>query len=309
VNTVAVQLSQQVGIKAVVESARRLGVQSPLPEVPSVALGAAEVTLLEMTKAFAAIGFGVQSLEPYAIRAIMGPNEQALYTKGRSGAEVSGPAQATRAMLLDLMQAVVEGGTGKAARLNGVPVAGKTGTTQENRDAWFIGFSPDLAVGIWVGNDDNSPMSGVTGGEIPARIWHDFMDQVLKRRAKETVGAARTAPSAKSAPAAENLRGRVEVIDTATLSLNDRPIPLFGIEPNRDPRAERALAHFLRRREVVCAPSTDSGSFRCTAGGQDIAEAILAAGAARASANASPELLAIEDMARAQRVGIWRRQR
>ena len=308
VNTVAVQLSQEVGIPAVIDSARRLGIQSSLPAVPSLALGSTEVTLLEMTKAFAAIGFGVQSIEPYAIRAIVGPNEQALYTRGRTGNELSGAAGATRAMMLDLLQAVVEGGTGKAARITGVPVAGKTGTTQENRDAWFIGFTSDMAVGVWVGNDDNSPMNGVTGGEIPARIWHDFVEQALKRRTKSAVTAERTPPPAeKTETSAERLRGRAEVIDTATLEVNNRTIPLFGVEANPDPRAVRALTHFLRRKEVNCLAALAAGSYRCSAAGEDIAEAILAAGVAQASPEASPELLAIEEMARAQRVGVWRR--
>jgi penicillin-binding protein 1A len=304
VNTVAAQLADEVGIPAVIESAKRLGVQSPLPAVPSLALGAAEVTLLEMTKAFAAIGFGLQSLEPYAVRGIVGPNQQTLYTKGKTASEVAGAAVATRAMMLDLMQAVVETGTGKAARVNGVPVAGKTGTTQEYRDAWFIGFTPELAVGVWVGNDDNAPMANVTGGDMPARIWKEFVEQAIKRQARSTTVAR--APASQTAETGERVRGRADVIDTATLEINDRPIPLFGVEPNRDVRALRALARYLRRRDVVCA-SADAGSYRCAASGQDIAEAVLAAGVARASANASPELLAVEEMARAQRVGMWRR--
>ena len=113
VNTVAVQLADEVGLQAVIDSARRLGVQSPLQAVPSLALGAAEVTLLEMTKAFAAIGFGLQSIEPYAVRGIVGPNQQTLYTKGKTAVEVTGGAVASRAMMLDLMQAVVEAGTGQ----------------------------------------------------------------------------------------------------------------------------------------------------------------------------------------------------
>jgi 1A family penicillin-binding protein len=304
VNTVAVQLADEIGIQAVIESARRLGVQSPLPAVPSLALGSAEVTLLEMTKAMAAIAAGVQSLEPYAIRAIAGPNEQALYTKGRTGGEVSGPAGATRAMMLELLQAVVESGTGRAARVGNVPVAGKTGTTQEYRDAWFVGFTPELTVGVWVGNDDNSPMSNVTGGDVPARIWSEFIDQALKRKAR-TATTARSPAGERTA--AEAVRGRAEVIDTATLDVGGRPIALFGIEANRDARAIRALAHYLRRREVVCAPVANASGHRCLASGQDLTEAILAAGASRAAANAPPDLLAVEEMARAQRVGIWRR--
>jgi penicillin-binding protein 1A len=309
VNTVAVQLADEVGIPVVIESAKRLGIQSPLQAVPSLALGAAEVTLLEMTKAFAAIGFGLQALEPHSVRGIVGPNQQALYAKGKTATEVSGSAVATRAMMLDLMQAVVETGTGKAARLNGVPVAGKTGTTQEYRDAWFIGFTPELAVGVWVGNDDNAPMANVTGGDMPARIWKEFVEQVVRRQVRTATVAKAPAsqnPASQNNEANERIRGRADVVDTATLVINDRTIPLFGVEPNRDVRALRALARYLRRREVTCA-AAEAGSFRCAAAGQDIAEAVLAAGVSRASANASPELLAVEEMARAQRAGMWSR--
>jgi penicillin-binding protein 1A len=305
VNTVAVQLADEVGIPAVIESAKRLGVQSQLPAVPSLALGAAEVSLLEMTKAFGAIGFGLQSLEPYAVRGIVGPNQQTLYTKGKTAIDVAGPAVATRSMMLDLMQGVVEAGTGKAARINGTPVAGKTGTTQEYRDAWFIGFTPELAVGVWIGNDDNAPMADVTGGDMPARIWKEFVEQAFKRQARQTTVAK--APAGQTVENGERIRGRAEVIDTATLAVNDRTLPLFGVEPNRDLRAIRALARHLRRQDVTCT-AAEPGSYRCAASGQDIAEAVLAAGVARASANASSELLAIEEMARAQRVGMWRRQ-
>ena len=307
VNTVAVQLAEQVGVQAVIESARKLGVQSPLPSVPALALGAGEVTLLEMTKAFAAIGFGVQTLEPHAIRAIVGPQDQALYTKGKTATDIAGASQAARSMLVELMQGVVESGTGKAARLNGVPVGGKTGTTQENRDAWFIGFTPDMTVGVWVGNDDNAPMSGVTGGDIPARIWHEFMDQAQKRREKAPPSTVATSAPQRAVEAGARLRGRAEAIDSATLAIDGRAIALFGVDTNPDRRATRAVAQFLRRREVQCAAASDPGSFRCSADGQDIAEAIIAAGVAPASANATQDLLAVEEMARAQRVGIWRR--
>src|SRR5690349_1780338 len=107
INTVAVQLADEVGIPAVIETARRLGVQSPLPALPSLALGAAEVTLFEMTRAFAAVAAGVQSLEPYTVRAIRGTGREALYTRPGAGAQVSGALGETRAMMLDLLQAVV----------------------------------------------------------------------------------------------------------------------------------------------------------------------------------------------------------
>ena len=191
VNTIAVQLSDEVGIPAVIDTAKRMGVQSPLPAVPSLALGSAEVTLMEMTRAFGSVAAGVQSIEPYSIRSIAGSSQQALYTKPNAGTEVSGQLGASRAMMLDLLQAVVNEGTGKAARIPNVPVAGKTGTTQEYRDAWFIGFTPEIIVGVWAGNDDNTPTNRVTGGDLPANIWHDFVGRALPVISRPAAQAAR----------------------------------------------------------------------------------------------------------------------
>src|SRR5262249_43873031 len=153
-NSVAVQLADAIGIQAVIDTARKLGVQSELPAVPSLALGAGEVTLLEMTRAFAAIAADAESVEP-----------------GRNGGRVLFPRQksqlqpasnpAARAATHDVLTSVVREGTGRAARING-PVEGKTGTSQSHKDAWVIGFTDDIVVGVWVGNDDNSPTRGVT---------------------------------------------------------------------------------------------------------------------------------------------------
>src|SRR4029077_957544 len=122
-------------------------------------LGSAEVTLLEMTRAFAAIAANVESAETYSVRSIA-RGDQAMHA--RAAAPRPAPADpASRAAIIDLLASVVREGTGKAARLGG-PAAGKTGTTQDYRDAWFIGFTPELVVGVWVGNDDNAPMKSVT---------------------------------------------------------------------------------------------------------------------------------------------------
>ena len=178
INTIAAQLGDEVGIPDVIDTAKRMGVQSALPAVPSLALGSAEVTLLEMTRAFGSVAAGFQ-LEPYSVRSIAGNSQQALYAKNGGGTEFTGQLAASRAMMLDLLQGVVNEGTGKAARLPNIPVGGKTGTTQEYRDAWFIGFTPDIVVGVWVGNDDNTPTNRVVGGDLPANIWHDFVGRAL----------------------------------------------------------------------------------------------------------------------------------
>ena len=181
VNSVAAQLGEAVGIPAVIETARKLGVQSELPAVPSLALGSGEVTLLEMTRAFAAIAANAENVEPYAIREAR-KGDQAVFTRPRSELQPASDPSARGAMR-DVLTAVVRDGTGRAARING-PAAGKTGTSQSYRDAWFIGFTSGIVVGVWVGNDDNSPTRGVTGGDIPARIWNEFVTQSATARAK-----------------------------------------------------------------------------------------------------------------------------
>jgi membrane peptidoglycan carboxypeptidase len=225
--------------------------------------------------------------------------------------------------MIDLLQGVVNEGTGKAARIPNIPVAGKTGTTQEYRDAWFIGFSPDIVVGVWVGNDDNTPTNRVVGGDLPANIWHDFVGRALPIVSKASPQLARRnpdvlnpveTPGASTPPVSTPVvagsdagaRGAAEVLDTATLWVRGRKIQLEGILGDEDRRMVRPLARFLRRREVICAPSAAPERYRCTVEGQDLSEVILSNGGGRATADAPAELLAAEEEARSARLGIWR---
>ena len=166
-NVIAARVHQTAGGPAVVQAARDLGVVSPLPaDDATLALGTAETNLLELTAAYAAVASGKMPVRPY----------------GRPRAETPPAADmdtAQRAALYDLLGAVVQEGTGRAARLP-QRAYGKTGTTQDYRDAVFVGFTGDLVVGVWVGNDDHSPMNRVVGGDLPARIWRDFMTSGLK---------------------------------------------------------------------------------------------------------------------------------
>jgi membrane peptidoglycan carboxypeptidase len=172
INTVSVQLTQAVGVQEVIDVAKSLGIESELPAVPSLALGSVEVTLLDMTAARNAIAINTKSIEPYAIRRIRTGTRAPLYTRPETIVETP---PWNRAALVQLLEGVVNNATGRAARL-GRRTAGKTGTTQDFRDAWFIGFTTDIVVGVWVGNDDNSPMDKVVGGDLPAKIWHDYVD-------------------------------------------------------------------------------------------------------------------------------------
>jgi penicillin-binding protein 1A len=216
--------------------------------------------------------------------------------------------QAARAAIRDFLASVVREGTGKAARIS-VPAAGKTGTTQESRDAWFIGFTPDIVVGVWVGNDDNSPTRNVTGGDIPARIWNEFVTQSMPVRAKSarapTIAlAAATPEAAKASPSAAAIRGAPVVQTTGTLEVQGRPIRLYGVEGVRG-RAARDFKRYLGRREVACEPIGSSNEYRCRVDEQDLSRVVLFNGGGRAAPGVTPELQALEQQARSARVGIW----
>ncbi|MFB0489150.1 penicillin-binding protein 1A [Methylobacterium sp. OAE515] len=312
INTVAAQLGQEVGIPAVIATARRLGIQSDLPNVPSLVLGSGGVTLLEITRAYGSVLSGRTPLQAYGIQAIRGAAPQPLYvqTDPAPGATL---AQEPRTMMLDSLQAVVESGTGRAARVPGQIIGGKTGTSQDFRDAWFVGMTPDLVVGVWIGNDDDSPMSRMFGGEMPAGIFHDFVQRASEKLAKgkprpsaERAEPARAVAAAADPPPAGEIRGVPEVIDTGTLNLRGRVVRLLGVEGERGHLA-RQLASYLRRREVVCTGVSDGAKARCRIEGDDLAGLILAAGGARAAEDAPPDLLGAEEQARAERVGLWGR--
>ena len=170
-NAATVRLSEEVGRANVMRAARELGITTPLPNSPSIALGTAGVSLLELTSSYAAVASG-----RYPIRARGLPDAQSV---GRfAGLLQAGGRMDSRrdwAPMLDLLYAAANDGTGRRAAL-AVPTFGKTGTSQDNRDALFIGFAGNLVVGVWVGRDDDKPLGRkVSGGTVPAQIWHNFM--------------------------------------------------------------------------------------------------------------------------------------
>lgn len=173
INTVAVQVSERAGRAQVIRAARRLGISSPLPPHPSIALGTAEVTPLELGGAYAGFAAGGIPAQPYAITEIRDGSGTILYTRKGSPKPRVVSVQNMRD-LNDLLTGVITSGTGKAAALDR-PAAGKTGTSQDFRDAWFAGYTADLATVVWMGNDDNKPMRRVTGGGLPAQLWQKFM--------------------------------------------------------------------------------------------------------------------------------------
>ncbi len=178
VNTIAVNLEQEVGVQSVIAVARRLGITSPLEANATLALGTSDVSPLELTAAYSSFAsLGLQA-QPYMVLEVRAPSGAVLFKRLKTEPErvmSEDEAKAMNAMLYEVIQT----GTGRAAALGEREVAGKTGTTQDYRDAWFLGFSADLVAGVWVGNDDFTPMKGVTGGGLPAQIWSRFMSGAL----------------------------------------------------------------------------------------------------------------------------------
>jgi penicillin-binding protein 1A len=175
VNTATVRTAQRVGIDKVIATAHRLGIASELRRDLSTSLGASEVNLLELTGAFAPFANGGNGVLPYAILEIRDAGGKVLYRRTGSGpGRVIQKAQL--APMIDMLSAVITGGTGRGAALDR-PAIGKTGTSQDHRDAWFVGGTADYVAGVWLGNDDGAPMHQVTGGALPARLWKSFMTE------------------------------------------------------------------------------------------------------------------------------------
>jgi penicillin-binding protein 1A len=173
INTVAVQVAMRAGISKVIAVANRLGITSQLAPDASIALGTNEVNLLELVSAYAPFANGGTGVLAYGIGEIRDSAGKVIYRRSGSGAgEVIPPDEV--GMMNAMLSGVIAHGSGKAAALPR-PAAGKTGTTQDYRDAWFIGFTADLVAGVWLGNDDNTAMNKVTGGSLPAPTWKNFM--------------------------------------------------------------------------------------------------------------------------------------
>ncbi|RZK88280.1 MAG: penicillin-binding protein, partial [Methylobacterium sp.] len=178
-NTVAVRLGQEVGPKTVVQTAQRLGISSPLQANGSIALGTSEVTPLEMVGAYAAFANGGTGVIPYIIASVKSADGKVLYKRKDGGLGRVIDANAV-SMMNAMMHETFVTGTAKKAEVPGWDLAGKTGTSQEFRDAWFIGYSATLVTGVWLGNDDGEPTKKVSGGNLPGEIWKAYMTVALK---------------------------------------------------------------------------------------------------------------------------------
>ncbi|MCI5043478.1 MAG: transglycosylase domain-containing protein [Aquisalinus sp.] len=305
-NAAALRLQEWVGRGRVIEAAKRAGFDTDLETYPSLALGVTETTLLDLVSAYASIGKGY-IVEPYVH----------MQNKPRPALIRSAPS----ADLLQLMYDNVQAGTGYGARIN-QPSFGKTGTTQDHRDAWYIGFTDELIVGVWLGNDDYTPMNKVTGGSLPASIWKTFMTAAAPVLAQET-----SSPKFQKKPLleiAQNTRNddqpfsswrehKLKLIGPATiseygyLSVVDQELYLEHIQPvspyGSYYSVHQEMTEQFQDIEVTC--ELVNGYASCRAGDDNLAEMLLEKGWARTLYGAPSSYLAAESNARDKSLGIW----
>jgi penicillin-binding protein 1A len=234
INTVAAQVLQRAGVDNVINAAHRLGITSDLTRDSSLALGTSEVTLLDLTTAYCAFASGGRGALPYGIVEIRDKSGNILYKRaGDGGGRVIAPEIVTA--MNTMLAGVIARGTGRAAALDR-PAAGKTGTTQDFHDAWFVGYTADLVTGVWLGNDDNAAMNKVTGGSLPAKTWRAFMTVAMKGVPTRALPAPAPPPTATQVASANrpsngwlggllhDLFGRDDRRGPAPLQQQQRPV-------------------------------------------------------------------------------------
>jgi penicillin-binding protein 1A len=188
INTVAARLASQVGTDNVAATAHRLGITTQIQTGPSMALGAVEVKPIDMAQAYAAFSNGGYATKAYGIERIRTASGKVLYDHNLA-AQARNPVigQPALSYMIQMMREVIADGTGVKAKIGGYDLAGKTGTTSDYRDAWFIGYTGGFTAAVWTGRDDNTPMRKVTGGTAPAEIWREFMAASLPRLNVQTI--------------------------------------------------------------------------------------------------------------------------
>ncbi len=199
-NTVSVRLALATGPNAVVSTAHRLGISSPLQNNAAIALGTSEVTPLELVGAYAPFANGGIRVQPHIITQVRKASGQVIYRrKGMSFGRVVEPQYV--AMMNAMMQETLLTGTARKAELAGWQAAGKTGTSQEYRDGWFVGYTSSMVAGVWLGNDDSSPTKKVSGGNLPVEIWSRFMREAHKGIPPQFLPSGTWSDPSRSGPA------------------------------------------------------------------------------------------------------------
>ncbi len=254
-NTVAVKLTAALTPSIVTEAAKRMGITSTLGKDASIALGTSEVSVLEMATAFTPFGNGGQSVEPYIVKRVLTRDGNVVYERLGDGL-----AQVIDDNILGemnaMMREVINSGTAKRAKFTGMDMGGKTGTSQDYRDAWFVGYTPYYTTAVWMGNDDNTPTKQVTGGSLPALVWRDVMEKAHQgleaRILPGTVPAAIEPETQVAGVEVQSFEPAPVVVDPPAQDEMTQPLPrtakkrglfarIFGIGDSGDaPRKKKA---------------------------------------------------------------------
>ncbi len=243
-NTVAAGMADQIGRDNVARTARRLGISTRIGLEPAMALGAVEVSPLEMAQAYDAFANGGKRVRAYGISRIRSPQGRVIYQRASRS---DGPIQAVSNPYLyyqnQMLRGVITSGTGRSAAIAGRDIAGKTGTTSDYKDAWFVGYTGGFVTAVWVGKDDNTPMRGVTGGSSPAAIWRGFMEAALPRLNAPAIPDGPAMPEGWEPPSpVESLIGEIGDLfgDNPPGDRGGDPLDDSLLEPNpREPAPRR----------------------------------------------------------------------
>jgi len=260
-NTVSVRLTLEVGPQAVVRTAHRLGIASKLEPNASIALGTSEVSVMELVSAYVPFANGGIAVAPHVIEKVRTAGGKLIYKAHNPGhGRVIDERYA--AMMNQMMQETLSSGTARKASLAGFPAAGKTGTSQDYRDAWFIGYTGHLVAGVWLGNDDNSPTKKLTGGAMPADIWNRFMTAAhqglptadLPGMAGRSIDAP--APANPAPPSASPLTSMLSPAPAAPMMREDdmRPVAPVPLAPAKPPAIAVAPIPHVQPAARVPAP-------------------------------------------------------
>jgi penicillin-binding protein 1A len=258
INTVAVRLSifagdgnPKLGRAKIVENARKMGLRTPLPDTPSLPIGADEVTILDHVGAYATFPNLGMAVTPHAILELRTGAGNTLWRFDRDGPK---PRRVLRqqvaADMIFMMNKVVEDGTGKRAMLDGIKAAGKTGTTNAYRDAWFMGYTGNFVCGVWFGNDDYSPTNRMTGGSLPAMTWHEIMAYAHQGIELKPLHGLTPGPATGPAPAVADSSGNVP----------PRPVMLTRRAAEVLSRVERLMDNASQALGVADRPTSDSAA-------------------------------------------------
>jgi penicillin-binding protein 1A len=271
INTIAVRLSiavgdgnPKLGRSRIVKLAHDMGIKTPLPDTPSLPIGADAVTVLEHVGAYGTFPNLGKTVTPHALLEVRTGDGQLVWRFDRDGPKSRQAMPASVAAdMIKMMNNVVENGTGRRARLDGIAAAGKTGTTNMSRDAWFMGYTGNFVCGVWFGNDDYTPMNRMTGGALPAMTWHSIMEYahqgievkqlpgvavppVRQQTVAEAKAKSNNQTPAPARPVSLTKRGadilvRVErLMDDATRALGPVP-PSASAEPQKQAAADRDM--------------------------------------------------------------------